>query len=88
MGTGCARGCKTTGLPAPVKDLGQYANFADVCLFNDRDPVHYIYANREANDGYGRALSPIGITAPMRGVSTICTATSRNCAAIFTRKNS
>tara|TARA_X000001036_G_C20664338_1_gene800179 strand:- start:183 stop:1865 length:1683 start_codon:yes stop_codon:yes gene_type:complete len=53
-------GGKTTGLPAPVKGLGQYANFADVCLFNDRDPVHYIYAHREANDGYGRALSPIG----------------------------
>ena len=55
-----ARAGTRAGYPSCIKDLGQYGNFADQCLFNDRDPVHYIYANRDANDGYGRALAPVG----------------------------
>lgn len=59
-----ARAGTRAGYPSAIKDLGKYGNFADQCLFNDRDPVHYIYAHRVANDGYGRALSPVGYYRP------------------------
>ncbi|MEC9094833.1 MAG: formylglycine-generating enzyme family protein [Planctomycetota bacterium] len=55
-----ARAGRRSGYPDTIQNLGQYGNFADQCLYKDRDPVHYIYANREANDGYGRALAPVG----------------------------
>jgi len=46
--------------PCPIKDLGKYGNFADRTLYNDREIVHYVYANREADDGYGRVFAPVG----------------------------
>ena len=55
-----ARAGTRAGYPCEIKDLGKYGNFADRNLYNDRDPVHYIYANREADDGYGRSFAPVG----------------------------
>ena len=55
-----ARAGSRAGYPCEIKDLGKYGNFADRTLYNDRDPVHFIYANREADDGYGRSFAPVG----------------------------
>jgi formylglycine-generating enzyme required for sulfatase activity len=55
----CRAGTRA-GYPCEIKDLGEYGNFADRNLYDDREPVHYIYAHREANDGYGRSFAPIG----------------------------
>ena len=55
----CRAGTRA-GYPCPIKDLGKHGNFADRNLYNDREIVHYIYANREADDGYGRVFAPIG----------------------------
>ena len=55
-----ARAGSRAGYPCEIKDLGKYGNFADRSLYNDRDPVHFIYANRQADDGYGRAFAPAG----------------------------
>ena len=55
-----ARAGSRAGYPCKIKDLGKYGNFADRTLYNDRDPVHFIYANREADDGYGRSFAPVG----------------------------
>jgi len=55
-----ARAGTRAGYPCAIKDLGKYGNFADRTLYEDREMAHYIYANREANDGYGRAFAPIG----------------------------
>ena len=55
-----ARAGSRAGYPCEIKDLGKYGNFADLTLYNDRDPVHFIYANRQANDGYGRSFAPAG----------------------------
>ena len=55
-----ARAGTRVGYPCALRDLGQYGNFADRTLYNDRDLVHYIYANQEADDGYGRSFAPIG----------------------------
>ena len=55
-----ARAGSRAGDPCKIKDLGKYGNFADRTLYNDRDPVHFIYANREADDGYGRSFAPVG----------------------------
>ena len=55
-----ARAGTRAGYPCAIKDLGKYGNFADRNLYNDRELVHYIYANREADDGYGRSFAPIG----------------------------
>jgi formylglycine-generating enzyme required for sulfatase activity len=50
----------SAGYPCAIKDLGKYGNFADRTLYDDRELVHYVYANREANDGYGRVFAPVG----------------------------
>lgn len=55
-----ARAGTRAGYPCAIKDLGKYGNFADRTLYEDRELAHYIYANREANDGYGRVFAPIG----------------------------
>jgi formylglycine-generating enzyme required for sulfatase activity len=55
-----ARAGTRAGYPCAIKDLGKYGNFADLTLYEDREMVHYVYANREANDGYGRVFAPIG----------------------------
>jgi|TARA_B100001964_G_scaffold224464_1_gene271282 formylglycine-generating enzyme required for sulfatase activity len=55
-----ARAGTRAGYPSAIKDLGQYGNFADRNLYNDRKLVHYIYANREADDGYGMSFAPVG----------------------------
>tara|TARA_B110000196_G_scaffold319786_1_gene338972 strand:- start:959 stop:2620 length:1662 start_codon:yes stop_codon:yes gene_type:complete len=55
----CRAGTRA-GYPSAIKDLGKYGNFADRTLYEDRDLVHYVYANREANDGYGRLFAPVG----------------------------
>lgn len=55
-----ARAGSRAGYPCEIKDLGKYGNFADRSLYNDRDPVHFIYANRQADDGYGRSFAPAG----------------------------
>jgi len=55
-----ARAGTRAGYPSAIKDLGQYGNFADRSLYNDRESVHYIYANREADDGYGQSFAPVG----------------------------
>jgi len=55
-----ARAGTRAGYPCAIKDLGKYGNFADRTLYEDREMAHYIYANREANDGYGRVFAPIG----------------------------
>ena len=54
------RGGSRAGYPCAVKDLGAYGNFADRALYEDRSVTHYVYAHREANDGYGRIFAPIG----------------------------
>ena len=46
--------------PAPAKDLGKYANFADRTLYNTREPVHYVFALQEADDGYAHEFADIG----------------------------
>ena len=55
-----ARAGTRAGYPCAIKDLGKYGNFADRTLYEDREMAHYIYANREADDGYGRVFAPIG----------------------------
>ena len=55
----CRAGTRT-GYPSAIKDLGKYGNFADRTLYEDRELVHYVYANREADDGYGRLFAPVG----------------------------
>lgn len=55
-----ARAGTRAGYPCAIKDLGKYGNFADRTLYEDRELAHYIYANREADDGYGRVFAPIG----------------------------
>ena len=55
----CRAGTRA-GYPSAIKDLGKYGNFADRTLYDDRELVHYVYANREANDGYGRLFAPVG----------------------------
>ena len=55
-----ARAGTRAGYPCAIKDLGKYGNFADRTLYDDRELAHYIYANREADDGYGRIFAPIG----------------------------
>jgi formylglycine-generating enzyme required for sulfatase activity len=55
----CRAGTRA-GYPCAIKDLGQYGNFADRALYDDRELVHYVYANREADDGYGRLFAPVG----------------------------
>ena len=50
----------SAGYPSAIKDLGKYGNFADRTLYEDRELVHYVYANTEADDGYGRVFAPIG----------------------------
>ena len=40
--------------------MGKYGNFADRTLYDDRELVHYVYACREADDGYGRVFAPVG----------------------------
>ena len=55
-----ARAGTRAGYPCAIKDLGKYGNFADRTLYEDREMVHYVYANREADDGYGRVFAPIG----------------------------
>jgi len=55
-----ARAGTRAGYPSAIKDLGQYGNFADRSLYNDRELVHYIYANRDADDGYGQSFAPVG----------------------------
>ena len=55
----CRAGMRS-GYPSEIRDLGKYGNFADRTLYNDRELVHYVYANREANDGYGRLFAPVG----------------------------
>jgi len=61
----CRAGMRA-GYPSEIKDLGKYANFADRTLYNDRELVHYVYANREADDGYGRLFAPVGQFLPNR----------------------
>ena len=55
----CRAGTRA-GYPCPIKDLGKYGNFADRTLYDDRELAHYVYANRDANDGFGRAFAPVG----------------------------
>ena len=55
----CRAGTRA-GYPSAIKDLGKHGNFADRTLYDDRELVHYVYANREANDGYGRVFAPVG----------------------------
>ncbi|MBT3638031.1 MAG: formylglycine-generating enzyme family protein [Opitutae bacterium] len=55
----CRAGSRA-GYPSAIKDLGKYGNFADRTLYDDRELVHYVYAYREANDGYGRVFAPVG----------------------------
>ncbi|MFP6886397.1 MAG: formylglycine-generating enzyme family protein [Opitutales bacterium] len=55
----CRAGTRA-GYPSAIKDLGKYGNFADRTLYEDRDLVHYVYANRETTDGYGRVFAPVG----------------------------
>ena len=55
----CRAGTRA-GYPSAIKDLGKYGNFADRTLYEDRELVHYVYANREADDGYGRVFAPVG----------------------------
>jgi sulfatase modifying factor 1 len=55
----CRAGTRA-GYPCAIKDLGAYGNFADRTLYDDRELVHYVYANREADDGYGRLFAPVG----------------------------
>ena len=59
----CRAGTRA-GYPSAIKDLGKYGNFADRALYEDRELVHYVYANREANDGYGRVFAPVGQYVP------------------------
>ncbi len=55
----CRAGTRA-GYPSAIKDLGKYGNFADRTLYEDPELVHYVYANREADDGYGRLFAPVG----------------------------
>ena len=55
----CRAGTRA-GYPCEIKNLGKYGNFADRTLYEDRELVHYVYANREADDGYGRLFAPVG----------------------------
>ncbi|MCH2064410.1 MAG: formylglycine-generating enzyme family protein [Roseibacillus sp.] len=55
----CRAGTRA-GYPSAIKDLGKHGNFADRTLYEDRELVHYVYANREADDGYGRLFAPVG----------------------------
>ncbi len=55
----CRAGSRA-GYPSDIKDLGKYGNFADRMLYDDRELVHYVYACREADDGYGRVFAPVG----------------------------
>ncbi|MED5586771.1 MAG: formylglycine-generating enzyme family protein [Verrucomicrobiota bacterium] len=55
----CRAGTRA-GYPSAIKNLGRYGNFADRTLYEDRELVHYVYANREADDGYGRLFAPVG----------------------------
>ncbi|MBT3471085.1 MAG: formylglycine-generating enzyme family protein [Opitutae bacterium] len=55
----CRAGSRA-GDPSDIKDLGKYGNFADRMLYDDRELVHYVYACREADDGYGRVFAPVG----------------------------
>ena len=55
----CRAGSRA-GYPSAIKDLGKYGNFADRTLYDDREFVHYVYAYREASDGYGRLFAPVG----------------------------
>ena len=55
----CRAGSRA-GYPSAIKDLGKYGNFADRTLYDDRELVHYVYACREADDGYGRVFAPVG----------------------------
>jgi len=55
----CRAGSRA-GYPSSIKDLGKYGNFADRTLYDDRELVHYVYACREADDGYGRVFAPVG----------------------------
>ncbi len=41
----CRAGTRA-GYPCAIKDLGQYGNFADRALYDDRELVHHVYANR------------------------------------------
>jgi len=55
----CRAGSRA-GYPSAIKDLGKHGNFADRTLYDDRELVHYVYACREADDGYGRVFAPVG----------------------------
>jgi formylglycine-generating enzyme required for sulfatase activity len=55
----CRAGTRA-GYPCAVRELGKYGNFADRTLYDDSEMVHYVYANREADDGYGRVFAPVG----------------------------
>ena len=55
----CRAGSRS-GYPSAIKDLGKHGNFADRTLYDDRELVHYVYACREADDGYGRVFAPVG----------------------------
>ncbi len=64
------------GYPCALEDLDQYANFADKTLYDDRigignngqvpatGPIHFVYADQKANDGYGHEYADIGSFRP------------------------
>ena len=59
----CRAGSKAP-FPCAIKDLGQYGNFADLSLYNDRSQTPYLYACREADDGFGRTVADAGSFRP------------------------
>jgi formylglycine-generating enzyme required for sulfatase activity len=54
------RAGSSAAFPAVEKNMGRFANFADLSLYRDRAVVHYIYASQAADDGYAAKLAHIG----------------------------
>ncbi|MEM7391857.1 MAG: formylglycine-generating enzyme family protein [Verrucomicrobiota bacterium] len=55
-----ARAGSTNAFPAPARDMGAWANFADRRLYEDREPVHYVFAHREVDDGASHGFTTVG----------------------------
>ena len=82
-----ARAGSTRSLPSPIDQLGQHANFADLSLFNAREEVHFIFAHRTINDGYGHGFNHIGRYLPNAwGIHDMFGNASELCAGYYTEQ--
>ena len=78
------RAGSAAGLPSEIKDLGQFGNFADLSLYNDREWMPYLYACQETDDGYGRTFADAGRFRPNAwGIHDMLGNVSENVADIY-----